>query len=316
MKRGLLVALNSYLIFVLMFVAIAGLSSGDAWFINLLYGAITLFFYGALFVGWIIAIAGALSGWSLYHLSRRDTLEPTLIGSRRINKQTLKKWSLMAVLIFLASSIPCVLSLRADARVKEKEKRDMELMVAVSAGDAARVKSLIEAGADVELRDNGGWTPLISAARRGHVQVVEVLLEHGANPNVSESDNMAMTPLTWAVSDDDPRMVQALLAHGADVNVANGAGYTPLMHAAITGDSEIASALLDKGADINAQAKDGKTALALAQSKRDTISKRDLMAGRKDAQGQYDYNDPTLLDGARKKHDDLARLLRERGAFR
>jgi ankyrin repeat protein len=111
-------------------------------------------------------------------------------------------------------------------------------------------------------------------------------------------------------------MVQALLAHGADVNLPTAGGYTPLMYAAITGNSEIAFALLDRGADVNAQAKDGKTALALAQSQRDTISKRDLMAGRKDAQGQYDYNDPALLDVARQKHDKLARLLRERGAFR
>ena len=55
------------------------------------------------------------------------------------------------------------------------------------------VKALIEAGADVNKARNDGWTPLYSAASKGHEAVVKALIEAGADVNKAENDGW--TPL-------------------------------------------------------------------------------------------------------------------------
>ena len=57
------------------------------------------------------------------------------------------------------------------------------------------VKALIEAGADVNKADNGGWTPLYRAAQNGHEAVVKALIEAGAD--VNKADKTARRRCTW-----------------------------------------------------------------------------------------------------------------------
>src|SRR5690606_13155553 len=62
----------------------------------------------------------------------------------------------------------------------------------------------------------GGMTPLLYAARHGHVDVAEVLLEHGASIDLAEANGI--WPLLMAISNDNPRMAHFLLERGAAVN--------------------------------------------------------------------------------------------------
>jgi len=59
---------------------------------------------------------------------------------------------------------------------------ELELVEAVKSGSIEAVKELIESGAEVNHQDKQGWTPLNWAAGKGNLQLIELLLQHGADP--------------------------------------------------------------------------------------------------------------------------------------
>ncbi len=142
-----------------------------------------------------------------------------------------------------------------------------ELSDAIIANDASRVKFLVSKGADVNKLDNQGATPLTSAARQRHPEMVELLVGLGADVNEPNSDGM--TPLITAVLRDDVSTVKALLAKGADIEKPGPEGFRPLADAISEDKYETAKALIEAGANVNTPAgPDGLTPLmvAVAQS--------------------------------------------------
>ncbi|KKQ32484.1 MAG: hypothetical protein US49_C0007G0026 [candidate division TM6 bacterium GW2011_GWF2_37_49] len=103
------------------------------------------------------------------------------------------------------------------------------------------VKLLLEYKANPNLADEYGNLPLYLAISRGNVTIIKLLLEAGANPN--QTDNFSYLPLTSAVINKDKDLVILLLKHGANHNqIDKKAGMTP---AALCLSDEI-KALLDK----------------------------------------------------------------------
>jgi len=92
---------------------------------------------------------------------------------------------------------------------------DTALMFAARAGDLASAKLLVAAGASVNDADAWGVSATTMAAHAGHRDVVEFLLDRGADPNAAQA---GFSALHAAVMRRDERMVDALLAHGADAN--------------------------------------------------------------------------------------------------
>src|SRR5262245_33926039 len=95
-----------------------------------------------------------------------------------------------------------------------------ELSAAARAGIAAEVKRMLDAGVDVNTEFRYNRTALSFAADRGHVEVVKLLIERGADLNVKDTFYNA-TALTWAINPAQGRtpkhdeVVRVLLQHGA-----------------------------------------------------------------------------------------------------
>lgn len=191
---------------------------------------------------------------------------------------------------------------------------DEELIRAVASNDVDEVKRLLAKGADPNAHDPADTTALSYAARTGGRRagdtiVAEMLLNHGANPNVSAS--CRLTPLLYAVNSGDLKLVQLLLDHQADPNAATPEGYTPLMTASMLGSPGTVSLLLKKGANVNARSKDGKTALALALASVNSIAHYD----RPRFEPPYtDIPKAELLKQAQAKHAQVIQMLKEAGA--
>lgn len=81
-------------------------------------------------------------------------------------------------------------------------------------------------GGSIQARDEGGLHPLHNACSFGHADVVRLLLEAGANPNIK--DNWNYTPLHEAASKGKIDVCIALLQHGASTSIRNSENKTPL----------------------------------------------------------------------------------------
>lgn len=92
---------------------------------------------------------------------------------------------------------------------------DTALMFAARVGDLASAKLLVAAGANVNDADAWGVSATVLAAHSGHGELVEFLLEKGADPNAAAA---GFTALHEAIMRRDEKTVRALLAHGANPN--------------------------------------------------------------------------------------------------
>ncbi|MGH9840969.1 MAG: ankyrin repeat domain-containing protein [Blastocatellia bacterium] len=103
----------------------------------------------------------------------------------------------------------CLCAVAAAASAQTAGLND-ELLAAARKSDAASVKSLLAKGADVNAKSPYGATPLFFACDRGSVEVVKILLDAGADPNVRDTFYKA-TPSIWAVQRDHAEVVKLLV---------------------------------------------------------------------------------------------------------
>lgn len=112
----------------------------------------------------------------------------------------------------------------------------------------ALVELLLERGADANLKDLCGETPLINVLTSPvRDELVDLLLKYGADPNLK--GNQYASPLHWAVRLAYTHGILKLIEHGADVNAAGFiTRITPLHFAALDGQMDTVSLLLEAGA--------------------------------------------------------------------
>ena len=139
------------------------------------------------------------------------------------------------------------------------------------------VKPLLEGGGDPNLAHRPGDLPLFQAVSIGSMELVDLLLEYGANPNLQVfyhdttkpvdrkyNNPFRGTPLMRGILNREVEIVQHLLTRGADVNLANAEGVTPLHLAIEMKSGEMAGILLMGGADPNKKSSNGNTPLHVA----------------------------------------------------
>lgn len=111
-------------------------------------------------------------------------------------------------------------------------------------------------------RIDNGMSALMVAARHARADVVDELLEAGADVNLINDDE---NPALWfACVSGDPHIVRRLIRAGADLDNQNVNGATCLIYAASSGKHEVVELLVEAGADLSRQTLDGFTALESA----------------------------------------------------
>jgi ankyrin repeat protein len=126
------------------------------------------------------------------------------------------------------------------------------------------VELLLRCGAKViQAMTDKGTTSLYAAAQENHVEVVDLLLDGGAD--INKAQNTGETPLFVAAKKGRVEMVGHLLGGGADINKALDTGETPLFVAAKRGHVGVVGLLLDGNADVKqTRSSDGATPLYIA----------------------------------------------------
>lgn len=112
-------------------------------------------------------------------------------------------------------------------------------------------------------------TQLHIAVNLKHLHMAEFLLEKGADPNIK--DKYGFTPLHKAIQSGQDDMIKLLIRHGMDLNIVDGGGQTPLHYAAASGNIQACVILINAGADVNIGDRFGTTALKRI---RDVASKK------------------------------------------
>jgi ankyrin repeat protein len=110
-------------------------------------------------------------------------------------------------------------------------------------------------GADVNLQNNTGKTPLIYAVEQNNLDIVKVLIAAGLNKDAA---------LLYATKNNNLNLVKTLLKWGVNANLQDETGKTVLLYAMENNNLDMVRALIAAGADVNLQDETGKTALKLA----------------------------------------------------
>ena len=146
-----------------------------------------------------------------------------------------------------------------------------DLHEAAAIGDRSRVAAALDAHpGHLDSDSPEGFTALALAAHFGHLEVMRLLIDRGADVNRVATHRLAVTPLHAALFGRQVDAALLLIERGANVTLARGgtgmkrAGWTPLHYAAGMGFTALVQPLIDHGADPCHRDDEGKTPLDVA----------------------------------------------------
>jgi uncharacterized protein len=202
-------------------------------------------------------------------------------------------------------------------------------------GDQKALGLFFTAGFDVNTPNTAGYTGLMVASERGRPDIIKLLLDHKADPNVTGRDGTSA--LMLASENNQPEIVKSLIGRGADPNRQDNNGWTALLKAAYQGNAkcieilashtkleldrallvatlmerkDAVKALLDNGAEVDFRASDGRTPLILAAGKGNRDIVELLLQVGADASLTDQAGQTAQAVAAAKGFNDIAELLR------
>lgn len=132
-------------------------------------------------------------------------------------------------------------------------------------GIIEEVRDLVKLGLDIDYKDNEGYTSLLYASEKGHPEIVQELIENGANKEI-QLYPFGWTPLIIASTEGHLDVVKILLEKGVNINHQDENGETALIRAVVEDRPEIVQELLNNGAKTDLKDNEGNTALSEAIS--------------------------------------------------
>ena len=222
------------------------------------------------------------------------------------------------------------------------------LQVAVKRKHADMVQVLIDAGADIDTKDDVGCSPLHLASRSGELTTVKMLVKAGADVRATDDRRYTClifaaylgltdtvrylvslpevdlnhqqinnhTALNAAVYKKHADVVQVLIDAGADIETKSDQGLSPLHLASRSGELTTVKMLVEAGADVRARNTKGDTCLLLAAYYGYTDTVRYLVSLPKvDLNHQGSNNYTALQVAVKRKHADVVQVLIDAGAI-
>ena len=201
-------------------------------------------------------------------------------------------------------TVLCLLDRGANVNAITTRDELTALALASKEGHKGTVRALLERGADPNLSDSYGWTPLHFTASWGRKETAKLLIRTGganvnAMPIKKKSGSGGTTPLIIASKGQQVDMINVLLDHGADPSINDAAsGKNPLAIAAQEGFTASVEALIDHDVDLNVRDNRRMTPLMLAVVNGHAETIRLLLAACADIT-LHDIEEKSALDHAR-----------------
>lgn len=213
--------------------------------------------------------------------------------------------------------------LEGDAIVTSRSERSRngELFDAAKAGNAAKVRQLIKAKADVNYTESvrrveGGyideWSPLMSAVAAENLETVKALISAGAWVNYMNS--LSVNALWIAANIGNNEIVRYLVQKGAYLNNSNKDNVTPLMTAVMNNHLDVVKTLIKAKANLNLSHNDGDTALMIALAGRFTEVAHLLLKAGADVNIKNKFGTTALHIAVAEGNLEMTRVLLKRKA--
>lgn len=182
--------------------------------------------YLIVFIGYSISHAGSYEDF-FTAIARDDAPAVSSLLQRGFDPNTPNPAGEHGLMLALRSPAPKVIAVllawpKTNVEVRNRQD-ESPLMIASIKGMTEIVSQLLDKEADV---NKPGWTPLHYAATAGHLQIMNLLLEHHAYIDAASPNGS--TPLMMAAMYGTPSAVKLLLEAGADPLLKNDLGLTAI----------------------------------------------------------------------------------------